>query len=451
MIEEQHDFSTFNIDDFSYAGEDDSNTPPPPAPTPESAPEAEESVPGLSQDLPNGAVVAAVDSDPAVRDYLASQVEGDVATAATLAEIESRLGMGPVVVLLGPSCAEPGDLALVEHWSRTHPEVGAILITSELTTALLHSAMRAGVKDVLSAPIDQMQLVETVSRVAEGLSSVPVAPKVAGPGDIPLDTMDGETGQAIAVFSTKGGSGKSVVATNLAVALARRSERPVVLIDGHLQFGDVGVMLKLQPQHTVIDATSQLSKLDAPMLSQLLTLHEPSGLMVLPAPHEPTFADQISGADMVQLVEMVKTFAGHVVIDLPAIFNDVVLSVIEASDDVILVTGLDIPNIKNVKIGLSTLAMLNVPKEKLHLVLNRADSKVKLDVGEVEKTLQIHAAAHVPSDVVVPISVNKGAPVVLSAPKSGVARAFEQLAARFLDMSAATAGPPSSSKRRFFG
>ncbi len=137
-------------------------------------------------------------------------------------------------------------------------------------------------------------------------------------------------------------------------------------------------------------------------------------------------------------------------IDLPAFFNDVVISLIECSDDVIMVAGLDIPNIKNVKIGLSTLAMLNIGAEKIHLVLNRADSKVKLDVGEVEKTLGITAAARVPSDVVVPISVNKGSPVVLSAAKSGVARAFEQLALRFLDgvESEAVAAP---GRRRFFG
>ncbi|MEZ5343409.1 MAG: P-loop NTPase [Acidimicrobiales bacterium] len=444
MIEEQHDFSTFNFDDFSVDGGY--------AHAEQAVAEAAPELPALGSELPNGAVVAAVDADAAVRDYLASQFgSADVATAASLTELETRLGRGACVVLLGPSCSEPNDLALVEQWARTRPEVGTILVTSELTTALLHSAMRAGVKDVLSAPIDQMQLLETVSRVAEGLVASSPTPMAAGPGEIPLESLDGEVGKAIAVFSTKGGSGKSVVATNLAVALARRSDRPVVLIDGHLQFGDVGVMLKLQPQHTVIDATSQLSKLDAPMLSQLLTVHQPSGVMVLPAPHEPTFADQITGADMVQLIELVRTFAGHVVIDLPAIFNDVVLSVIEASDDVILVTGLDIPNIKNVKIGLSTLAMLNVPKEKLHLVLNRADSKVKLDVGEVEKTLQIHAAARIPSDVVVPISVNKGMPVVLSAPKSGVARAFELLAASFLDGSAMAADGSSNSKRRFFG
>ena len=112
--------------------------------------------------------------------------------------------------------------------------------------------------------------------------------------------------------------------------------------------------------------------------------------------------------------------------------------------------GLDIPNIKNVKIGLSTLQLLSVPKERLHLVLNRADSKVKLNVSEVERTLGVTAAAHVPSDVVVPISVNKGSPVVISAPKSGVARAFEQLALRFLDGAAAESGP-NPGRRKFFG
>jgi pilus assembly protein CpaE len=146
----------------------------------------------------------------------------------------------------------------------------------------------------------------------------------------------------------------------------------------------------------------------------------------------------------------VRTYAGHVIVDLPAIFNDVVLSVIEVSDEIIFVAGLDIPNIQNVKIGLSTLALLNVPTEKLHLVLNRADSKVKLDVAEVERTLRVAAVAHVPSDVVVPISVNKGSPVVLSSPKSGVARAFEQLALRFLDVTEPSAGS-TSVRRKLFG
>ena len=107
---------------------------------------------------------------------------------------------------------------------------------------------------------------------------------------------------------------------------------------------------------------------------------------------------------------MLRTFCGYVVVDTPAYFNDVVLGLIEESDDVLLVAGMDIPNIKNVKIGLQTLRLLNTPMTKLQLVLNRANSKVKLDVGEVERTLQVKAEALIPSDVVVPAVGQQGHP-----------------------------------------
>lgn len=439
MTEDFNDFESFGFDDFSN---DDSGA---------------EASGGGGHDgmaLPNDARLAVVDEDQAVRDYLAAQLGGGVAAAQSVAELETMFGQGALVAVLGPSCVDPTDLAAVERWGRSNPEIGTILVTSELTTTLLHTALRAGVKDVLSAPIDQVQLLDTVTRVAESLSVTPVSDPSSPAGPDLLAEMEGEPGQVITVFSTKGGSGKSVTATNLAVLLAQKSPDPVVLIDGHLQFGDVAVMLKLQPQHTVADAISQIEKIDASLLAEYLTIHEPSGLQVLPAPLEPTFADQITGEQMVQLITIFRKIAGHVIIDLPAFFNDVVLSVLENSDEIVLVAGLDIPNIKNIKIGLSTLSLLNVPKERLHVVLNRADSKVKLDVGEVERTLQITAAAHVPSDVQVPISVNKGHPIVLSAPKSDVAQAFEQLASRFLHgvpVQADSGSGSSSGRRRFFG
>ena len=132
-----------------------------------------------------------------------------------------------------------------------------------------------------------------------------------------------------------------------------------------------------------------------------------------------------------QIIEVLRRFCSYVVIDTPAYFNDVVLGMIEISDEVLLVAGMDIPNIKNVKIGLQTLRLLNTPMEKLHLILNRANSKVKLDVTEVERTLQVSADILIPSDIVVPQSVNRGVPVVQSSPRSGVAKSLEELASLF--------------------
>ena len=373
--------------------------------------------------------VAVVDNDQTARSRLAMQLGQGATPFGSINELASRLTGQPVVLVLGPSFAVGADLAAVEQLLAARREIGAIMVTTELTTDLLQRALRAGVKDVLQAPVDGGQLAEAVSRAAATLTYVQPAPSTPGPQ---YGEVDGEVGRVITVFSTKGGAGKSVIATNLGVVLAQRSEKPVVLIDADLQFGDIAVMLKLSPQHTIVDAVSALDRLDVALLGNLLVEHTPSTLLVLPAPLEPAFADQIGAAEMVRIVEILRTFCSFVVVDTPAYFNDVVLGLIEISDDVLLVAGMDIPNIKNVKIGLQTLRLLNTPMEKLRLILNRANSKVKLDVGEVERTLGVQADALIPSDVVVPQAVNKGEAVVLHAPKSGVSRALDELADLFL-------------------
>ena len=336
--------------------------------------------------------------------------------------------------MLGPSCSDSETLATVERSLSRRPDIGVVLVADELSTTVLQQALRSGVKDVLTLQGDTLQIVEAIERVGSSLqTSASGASSLAAAGAAPIGGDSGELGRVTTVFSTKGGSGKSVMATNLAVVLAEQSDGPVCLVDADLQFGDVAVMMKLAPSHTVVDAVSNIDRLDGSLLESLLATHEASGLRVLPAPLEPAFADQIGAGDMVKIIEVLRNFCSHVVIDTPAYFNDVVLGLVEVSDDVLLVAGMDIPNIKNVKIGLQTLRLLNTPMEKLRLILNRANSKVKLDIGGVERTLQVSAEALIPSDVIVPQSVNKGVPFVLSHPKSGVAKAIRQLAESIVD------------------
>jgi len=382
--------------------------------------------------------VALVERDPDERARLAQLVGAGASEFSSLEELAPRLGGTPVVAILGPSCSMDGTLASADRLLQQHPELGAILVAHELSTALLQQALRVGVKDVLTDPLTTDQVFEAIERVATTLKTAPV---VAFGGDVSPEGFDGELGQVITVFSTKGGAGKSVIAANLGVILAQRSEKPVVLVDADLQFGDIAVMLKLAPQHTIVDAVAGLDRLDMTMLQSLLTVHPASGLHVLAAPLEPAFADQIGAAEMVKIVEVLRKFASYVIVDTPAYFNDVVLGLIEVSDEVLLVAGMDVPNIKNVKIGLQTLRLLNTPKEKLRLILNRANSKAKLDVSEVERTLQVTADALIPSDVVVPQAVNKGIPVVIASPRSSVSKALDELADLF--------HAPQSAKRRW--
>ena len=157
------------------------------------------------------------------------------------------------------------------------------------------------------------------------------------------------------VFSTKGGVGKTCIAINVAVAMAQRSADPVVLVDGDLQFGDVSVMLGLPPQNTVLDAAAAAQYGDMELVQSLAGAPRRSGLLVLPAPIEPMPTDAMLPGEMVNICGALQAVAGHVIVDLPSLFNDYVLALIEAADEVLLVGSMDIPSIKNLKIGMQSL------------------------------------------------------------------------------------------------
>ena len=407
---------------------------------------AEPAVPSTPVRTTITASLAVVEFDPDLRDQLCAILGEGVAPFATVDEMAGRLtGAVPVVAVLGPSCADEATIDRTGAVVAQFPILGCVLVTHELTTAVLQHALRAGIRDVLSQAGGVGPLVESIQRISatlEQVASAPVAPVTADPVP-PVDAPVAEeptTGQILTVFSPKGGSGTTMLATSLAVELARRSTKPVCIVDADLQFGDVAVSLKLTPHHTIVDAVAAGDRLDAAMLDSLLVTHEPTGLKVLPAPLEPAYADQVGAADLTRILEVLRSVCSYVVVDTPSYLNDVVLSVFDVSDSITLVAGLDIPSIKNVKVTLQTLRLLNLPEEKLVLALNRADSKVKLDVAEVERALQFRAEVQIPSDVCVPQSVNKGEPVITHSPKSGVAKAITAMADRY--------AAPQHTKRR---
>jgi pilus assembly protein CpaE len=309
----------------------------------------------------------------------------------------------------------------VHRLTGAHPELGAVFAVDELSTEILQQALRAGARDAVVLG-GEASLHQSVDRVGELLAgSVHVRPTLPA-------TVTGEPGRLIVVFSTKGGVGKTCIAINVATAMAQRSTKPVVLVDGDLQFGDVSVMLGLPPQNTVLDAAAAVQYGDIELVQTLAGRHDPSGLLVLPAPLEPVPSDAVLPGEMVNICDAYREVAGHVVVDLPSLFNDYVLAMIEAADDVLLVGSMDIPSIKNLKIGMTSLDLNAIAGTKLRLVLNHANAKVKLDVREIERVLGLQANFAVPDDLAVPMSVNSGMPVVIEDPKSPVSRSLEVIA-----------------------
>ena len=263
-----------------------------------------------------------------------------------------------------------------------HPGVGVVLVAEQLTTALLQKALRSGVRDAVvldESETERAASPRSVGSAAHGRRSRPRRP-VPRRRDAP--------GKVVVCFSTKGGVGKSVLSTNLAVALAQRSDRPVAIVDADLQFGDVArAPRRARPSARSMDAAAAIHHDDPELMRALVMRHDPSGLLVLPAPVEPSTADQIRPEDMLAIIDSMRQFCGTIVVDMPPHFDDLVLALLEIADEVLLVASMDIPSIKNLKVGMQTLDLLALAGPKLRLVLNRANARVKLDVKEVEKAL----------------------------------------------------------------
>lgn len=237
-------------------------------------------------------------------------------------------------------------------------------------------------------------------------------------------------GQMICLVGPKGGTGKTLTATNLAVALALRGSRPV-LVDVDLQFGDVGLALGLSPERTVYDLAVGGS-LDDDRLDQALVEHE-SGAKALLAPLRPDQAGAVSPEFLGSLFPALRALHDFVIVDTPPAFSPEVIAAIDAASDLCVVAMLDTLSLKDTKIGLETLELMGRDPEDVRLVLNRADSKVGIGESDVVRLLERRPDVLVPSDRAVPRALTSGVPIVAAEPRSGPARAFARLADLYLD------------------
>jgi pilus assembly protein CpaE len=235
------------------------------------------------------------------------------------------------------------------------------------------------------------------------------------------------------VISPKGGSGKTAVSSNLAVAVAQRHPGRVVTIDLDVQFGDMGAALSLTPEHTLAQL-ARASQMDATTVKLFLTPYE-HGLYVLAGANDPVDADSISHAHVSAVVPMLAQNFDYVVVDTPAGLDERTLAAIECATDLLLVSSLDVTSIRSLRKELDALDQMNV-KTPRTLVLNRADAKVGLSPSDVEEALGLKITCSIPSSRELPLALNLGIPVVLNEPKSAAARSIQQLAEHFAPVEA---------------
>ena len=349
--------------------------------------------------------------------------DGGLPTARSLNDALSAIEGGNLrMVILGPSYAEEGQLDSVRTLRAADPTLISLVVAESVTANLLRAAMQRGVSDVIEAPLTEDKIAQAISQFSSDVLNM----QAARPGAMTTGGQSSGKGQIVTVMSAKGGSGKTVTATNLAVLLAQRENSKVALVDADLQFGDVCLVLQLEPKFTVVNAAAELHRLDAQLLDSILTPH-PTGLKVLAAPLEPAFADDITTAGLLQILELMRSMFDYVVVDTASLLDELLLSLLEKSDQIMMVVDMDLPSVKNAKLALETLRLLKFPTNKVRLVLNRSNAKARLDDREIEGALKSQIQARIPSDGDVAASVNEGRPVVESSPRSKVAKGFHEV------------------------
>ncbi|MGB8649211.1 MAG: AAA family ATPase [Mycobacteriales bacterium] len=366
-----------------------------------------------------------VESDTAEAQTLSAALGAATTVLPTMDQLRRHLESEPEVdaVVVGPGVDKDLAFAFAQTQRLTRPTLGVVLVRKRVESSLLREALRAGVREVV-AERDLRELVDAVRSVHELARKLRQAS-----GDSALSDADTVHGKLVTVFSSKGGCGKTTLATNLAAALADGGRREVCLVDLDLAFGDVAIALQLFPAHTLADAIPMADSLDDEGVLSLITPHSP-GLSTLVAPMEPGISEGISADVIARILSALKRNFSYVVVDSPPAFTDHVLAALDESDVIALLTTLDIPALKNLKLSLEALDLLNYPRERWRVVLNRADSKVGLVMNEVEKTLRVPIAVEIPSSRSVPASINRGVPIVLDEPNHPVSLAIKDFAAR---------------------
>lgn len=332
----------------------------------------------------------------------------------------------PDIVLMDINMPVIDGIRATEEISLTVPETTVIIMSVQGETEYVRKAMTAGARDFLCKPFDIDELSETIVK-AWNLES---RRREKAAGSSPDEVLKS---RVVTVFSTKGGVGKTTIAANLAVSIARKTKKRVALVDLDLQFGDVAIMLNVSVKNTISDLVKEFAQLDKTLVEEYMVTHF-SGVKVLPAPIKPEYAEYITGSHVEKIINTLRESFNYIIIDTAASFHESVLTALDMSDRILLISTLDLPAIKNIKTGLNVMETLHYPAEKIHIVLNKASEQYGIKYKDFEDALQQLIKSFVPEDnQTVVTSANKGLPFVMTRAETKVAKSVANIGKSLID------------------
>jgi pilus assembly protein CpaE len=396
--------------------------------------------------MPDQIRVLIVDDIPETRDHLTKllgfesdiDVVGSAASGAEAISIASSLN--PDVVLMDINMPDMDGIAATEELARTVPAASVVMMSVQGEADYLRRSMLAGAREFLVKPFSSDELTASIrqvySRERDKQSrmapvAAPATPAAAVGGASGGSGEDREPGSVVALFSPKGGVGRTTVAVNMAVAAATDLGKKVVLVDGSFQFGDVGVLLNLNPKNkSIADLVPELEQAGAGVESiDTFVINHSAGIRVLLAPPSPEMAELITPAGIRRVLETLRATHDLVVVDCTAFFNDTTLAILDAADTILTMLSLEITSIKNMRLFLEVAEQLGYEEGKVRLILNRADAALGIRLADVEHSIGRKVDETIVSDGrSVVYALNRGVPFYLSNREAQVSQDILRLA-----------------------
>jgi pilus assembly protein CpaE len=386
--------------------------------------------------------VLIVDDIPETRDHLTKLLgfETDIEVVGAAASGSESLALAtnltPDVVLMDINMPDMDGIAATEKLSSAVPTASVVMMSVQGEADYLRRSMLAGAREFLVKPFSSDELTASIRQVytreQEKLSRMAAAPAMTGSGGgggAGGGDDGGRDGQVVAIFSPKGGVGRTTVAVNLAVAAATELGKSVVLMDGSFQFGDVGVLLNLNPKNkSIADLVPELEAGEADSLDTFVINHS-AGIRVLLAPPSPEMAELITPSGVRKVIDGLRRGHDLVIIDCTSWFNETTLAILDAADVVLTMLSLEITSIKNMRLFLEVAEQLGYEQNKVKLVLNRADSSLGIRVSDVEGSIGRKVDHTIVSDGrSVVYALNRGVPFFLSNREAQVSQDILRLA-----------------------
>lgn len=379
--------------------------------------------------------VLIVDDIPETRDHLAKllgfekdvEVVGAAASGAEALEMAAKLH--PDVVLMDINMPEMDGIATTELLMARVPTAAVVMMSVQGEADYLRRSMLAGAREFLVKPFSSDELTASIRQV-HAREREKYGRMTAPATETRRPSGEREPGRVVALFSPKGGVGRTTIAVNMAVAAASEPGAEVVLVDGSFQFGDVGVLLNLNPRNkSIADLVPELEAGGEPDSLDTFVITHSTGAKVLLAPPSPEMAELVTPAAIRRVLDVLRSKADLVVVDCAAAFSDSTLAVLDTADVILTILTLEITSIKNMRLFLEVADQLGYPPDKIELVLNRSDSALGIRVADVEHSIGRKVDHTVVSDGrSVVYALNRGVPFFVSNREAQVSQDVLRLA-----------------------